>query len=181
MSLTRTLCGLAALAATSAPAAAQLKVMPAPTSPNRIIYPPPPWITNAPKAGTAAAPAPAPLPLVPVDRLPEVNEVRPATASPPPALVPDPVPVRPSATQPLPLIPVLPTAAPATPPAAAGARPALTAAASPRQPSPATVAPTAPGRSAPGAVQPASRPDVWAPAASPVVPGTTLPPVPRDR
>lgn len=79
MPLARTLLGLVTLAGTAAPVVAQPPaVWPAPKGPNRIVYPVPPWITNAPRTGIpSGAPVQAP-------GVSEVRFVAPGTAAPAP-------------------------------------------------------------------------------------------------
>lgn len=77
MPLARTLLGLVTLAGAAAPVVAQPPaVWPAPKGPNRIVYPVPPWVTNAPRTGIpSGAPVPAP-------GVSEVRFVAPGTTAP---------------------------------------------------------------------------------------------------
>lgn len=143
MPLARTLLGLVTLAGAAAPVVAQPPaVWPAPKGPNRIVYPVPPWITNAPRTGI---PPGAPMPT----HAPNVSEVRfvaPGTTAPesvtpaaattpvaPPAVVPQ---------APAPRVVVDRTPAPSA------TRPAPPATARPDVWSP-TPAPTLPGTTVP--------------------------------
>ncbi len=182
MTLTRALCGLAALAGTAAPAAAQLAVMPAPRGPNRVLYTAPPWITNGLRPGAVpAAAAPAP-----VGRVPEVNEVRPNWTGPtiqavaaPGAVVAPPVVKGPE----LPAIPPAPAVRPAAGEPGAIVVPATAPIVTATYMPPVAARPAA--RPTPPAT--AAQPDVWKRAGSPVgtsipatLPGTTVP-APRGR
>ena len=165
MPLTRTLLGLAAAAGTAAPLVAQY---PPQVRPNTIVYPAPPWITNAPRSGALPAQLPA-LPDAPpapaADRPPQVTEVRTGPAAPQAeaARAPGSAAARPAATPP----PAAPAAVvtpvgfvtPAAPPAG---RPAPSA-------GPRLYAPVAP------------TPDVWKSAAPRALPGTTGPGVAPPR
>ncbi len=197
MNLTRTICGLAALAATAAPASAQFALMPTPRGPNRILYPAPPWITNGLRAGVPAAHAAA-VSATPLGRLPEVNEVRPAWTGPkgPDASAP----VLPLEAPPVVQLtgPVAPAALPAIPPAPAvrvATVPVATPTAAPMPVTPAAAtAPrphampersVVPPRSTARPVSAATgvRPDVWKPTATipATLPGTTVPAASRKQ
>ena len=204
MTLARTLFGLATLAGSAAPAAAQLSVMPAPRDPTRIIYPAPPWVINGLRPGVASTVYAAPPAAVPAD----VNAVRPnwTGPQPPTGAAPAVAPAPESAPAPRPapvsvapavVIPTLP-AAPSTPPV-----PSASPAVVPLVPTAAPVAPVTPvggtaPRLNPGIVdrpatpgrplyRPSStpattpRPDVWGPG-TPIpatLPRPTAPAAPR--